>query len=87
MEITKSFLRLYLFAVAVNQGLMTQEVRDGLEQYDQVMFECLIKARIEHLKTEAESPTAFFSPEFYSSGAATMREALDNLDYILSKAA
>ena len=87
MDITKSFLRMHLFVIAVNQGLMNQEVRDGLERYDRATFERLINARIEHLEAESTSPTAFFSPEFYTGGAATMREAQDNLDYILSGAA
>lgn len=85
MEITRSFLRMHLYVVAVNQRLMNQQVRQGLEQYDRATFERLIDARIAHLEAESNSPTAFFSPEFYSGGVATMREALHNLDYILSK--
>lgn len=86
MEITKSFLRMHLFVIAVNQGLMNQEVADALNRYDRDTFKRLIEARIAYLNAESASPTAFFPSEFYSGGAETMKEAMDNLDYILSRA-
>lgn len=84
MDISKSFLRQYLFVVAVNQGLMTQKVRDGLNQYDRATFAHLLEVRIEHLKAESSSPTALLSADFYSGGVSTMTEALENLDQILA---
>ena len=87
MDITKGFLRQYLCVVAINQGLMNQDVADDLSNYDRSTFVRLIQARIEHLKVESQSESAFFAPEYYSGGVKTMIEALDNLDHILSAAA
>ena len=87
IDIQKNFLRQYLSVVAINQGLMDRDVADALARYDRAMFARLIQARIEHLKSESTSETAFFPPEYYSGGIQTMTEALTNLDAILSTAA
>lgn len=85
MDIGKRLLQKHLFAVAVNQGLMSREVSDALTSYDRATFYRLIEARIEYLKSESSSESAFFGPEYYSSGIEVMSEALENLDHILSE--
>ena len=86
MDIRKRFLRSHLYVVAVNQGLMSREVADGLSRYDRATFAQLIDARIKHLESKSTSETAFFPPEFYSDGISIMTEALQNLDHILAAA-
>lgn len=83
MDINKRFLRQYLYVVAVNLGLMSREVADALERYDKDTFLCILQARIDHLRAESESDTAFFSPEYYSSGIESAYEAIENIDAIL----
>ncbi|MHB0918750.1 MAG: hypothetical protein ACYC1G_13345 [Thiobacillus sp.] len=87
MVIQKGFLRQYLYVVAVNQGLMSREVADALERYDKDTFLRILQGRIDHLRSESESGTAFFSPEYYSSGIESAYEAIENIDVILAKAA
>lgn len=87
MDIRKSFLRQYLYVVAINQGLMSRELAGALERYDRDTFLRLLQVRVEHLQSEAQSETAFFSPEYYTSGVESAREAIDNIDAILAQAA
>jgi chromosomal replication initiation ATPase DnaA len=87
MDIQKSFLRQYLYVVAINQGLMSHELAAALERYDKDTFLRILQARIEHLQSESRSETAFFSLEYYESGINSAREAIDNMDVILAQAA
>ncbi|CAD0326001.1 hypothetical protein I4699_02600 [Xanthomonas hortorum pv. carotae] len=87
MDIRKSFLGQYLYVVAINQGLMSREIADSLARYDRDTFLWLLEARVEHLQSEAQSDTAFFSPEYYASGVESAREVIDNIDAILAQAA
>jgi hypothetical protein len=87
MDIGKEMLRQYLATVAVNLGLLNQEVADALTRYDRDMFVRLLERRKEHLQSESQSDTAFFPPEYYADGIATVSAALKNLDSILSKTA
>jgi hypothetical protein len=79
-------LRQYLVTVAVNLGLMNQELADALTRYDRDTFARLLEARIEHLRSESQSEAAFFPPEYYSGGIETVSNVLKNLDHILSTA-
>lgn len=86
MDIQKTFLRQYLYVVAVNQGLMSYEVSSALEQDHKDTFLRILQARIQHLQSEKQSGTAFFPPEYYASGIKSAREAIDNIDAILAQA-
>lgn len=86
MDIRKSFLRQYLSVVAINQGLMSRELAIDLERYDKEAFLRLLQARVDHLQMEARSESAFFPPEYYTSGVESAREAIDNIDAILAQA-
>ena len=87
MEISKGMLGQYLWVVAVNLGLMNQDVADSLRRYDRATFARLLQARIDHLETESKSDTAFFAPDYYSGGIESVTTVLNNLDHILSAAA
>ena len=63
---------------------MNHDVADALTRYDRATFARLIRARIDHLKSESNSESASFGPDYYSGGIRSMSEALDNLDQILS---
>lgn len=87
VQISKSMLRQYLVTVAVNLGLMNQDVASALNAYDRRTFERLLRARIQQLQDESASETAFFPPEYYSGGVESITQVLDNLDHILASAA
>jgi hypothetical protein len=84
MELSKGMLRQYLVTVAVNLGLMSDRLADGLSRYDRTTFAQLLQARITHLRSESQSATAFFPLEYYSEGINSVSAVLDNLNQILA---
>lgn len=85
MPISKGMLRQYLWAVAVNLGLMNQEVADSLMSYNRDVFVRLLRARIDELDVESRSDLAFFSPDYYVASIGSVSHVLNNLDGILAE--
>lgn len=83
MEISREMLRQYLVVVAVNLGRMNEEVARGLECYDIRIFEKLLQARIDYLKSEAAANNAIFSEEYYAEGITIVSNIIKNIEKIL----
>ncbi len=86
MELSKEILRQYLVVVAVNAGIMNEELAEALAKYDRNTFSELLQNRINYLESESQIANPLFSSEYYSEGIKSVSAVLGNLDYILAAA-
>lgn len=85
MDMRKAALRQRLFVVAVNRGLMNEEVRRGLERFDKSTFVKLLRTQIQQLRLESCSGATQVPEGRNSRAIATLSEALEHIDQILSE--
>ncbi len=83
MDLPKEFLRNYVFTVAVNAGLMTEQIADKIKSYDQATFSNILDLRERELEAKSETPEQFFDSAYYKESAATVRDVRANLAKIL----
>lgn len=86
MDLGKSMLAQYAFVVAVNAGLMNDEVAAKLKQYDEDTIAFILKKRIDDLRAKAlQLDREYFDAQYYEDSAKTVDGVLQNLKYVLSQ--
>lgn len=86
MDLSKAMLAQYAFVVAVNTGLMNDEVAAKLKQYDEETIAFILKKRIDDLRAKALQPDReFFDAQYYEDSAKTVDGVLKNLKSLLSQ--
>jgi hypothetical protein len=84
MELNKEILRQYVFVVAVNAGMMSEDLAKKINDYDFEAFKLILQKRVNDLHQKADQgEQEFFDAEYYESGAKTVEEVLNNLDKII----
>lgn len=83
MDLPREFLRNYVFTVAVNAGLMSEQIADKIKSYDHVTFANILDLRESELEAKSEKPEQFFDSAYYKESAATVRDVRANLAKIL----
>ncbi|MGH8564340.1 MAG: hypothetical protein ACREXW_09725 [Gammaproteobacteria bacterium] len=84
MDLSKEIVRQYVFVVAVNAGMMSEDLAKKIKEYDFETFKLILQRRVNDLRQKAaQSEQEFFDAEYYESGAKTVEEVLNNLDKII----
>ena len=83
IELSKEFLRQYVFAVAVNAGLMDDQLASQIELYDPEAFSRILSMREKDLEKRAKEQDPASDPSFYRESAESVRKIVANLQEIL----
>lgn len=84
MELSKEILRQYVFVVAVNAGMMSEDLAKKINDYDFETFKLILQRRVNDSRQKAaQNEQEFFDAEYYENSANTVEEVLNNLDKII----
>ncbi len=85
MDVSKEMLAQYMIVVAVNAGMMNDDVFTKIKMYDKETFASILRRRIKDLEENAsQSESSILDPEFCRSSARGLKDVLENLHHILS---
>ena len=79
----KDLLQQYVYVVAVNGGLMHEELARKIENYDLDAYREVLTHRATELESRSKDKDQFFDSSYFLSSAATVRQVISNLDVIL----
>lgn len=85
MDLPKEFLRQYIFVVAVNAGMMDEQLAAKIKAYDRETFSSILGLREKELEERSHDPEQFFDSSYYKESAASVRHIANNLASILGK--
>lgn len=85
MDLPKEFLRQYVFTVAVNAGMMDEQLAAKIKAYDLEAFASILSFREKELEARSHDPEQFFDSFYYKESAASVNHIANNLACILGK--
>lgn len=85
MDLPKEFLRQYVFTVAVNAGMMDEQLAAKIKAYNLEAFASILSLREKELEARSHDPEQFFDSSYYKESAASVNHIARNLTCIFGK--
>ena len=83
MTLHKELLQQYVYVVAVNSGMMTEDLAAKIKNYDLDTYINILAHRAQELDSKSKDKDQFFDSSYFVSSAATVRQVISNIDIVL----